>query len=688
MMVQSTSRFIVLFVFLCPYIQSLEQSGPVVHQPDKVEPNFSKGEDQQPQQQQQECERKRSTVVHAENRAGRVAPLYWSRTLSDETCAGDDPPPQLPTETTTSDTNNDDDDEDADVDADVDAEETTKINTDDILRSFLTSPTKGQHLMLVPRDSPYKIRLDENVAYRLRQNQEVHNTNLNSLLYRPSWTRPLLSAPPEFWESLGRGTKKNKTSVLVNDNDEDDVEASSPKQYVPLLLESHPGRAIVSLSNSTRETGFMMARQDDYRELGIGDERDALQVLLLNPEFSHDDEEDMFGQSTLGRRFLLQTKDNAVFIVSSYIGDGAPVTLTSLTPSSSDEDDSDDSLDAVLDDLLSNDYYNDERCHFVINADGTLSSILKPKLAIGISPFPVVTLVPRDSANRFLFRHVNQFWSAPAPVDGVPLELASHPGLAIVPSSKPYRPFSYMTLQELGVGAAENALRLYSIDYKVHHQFLLTTDTGDKENKMTLLTLDQQLERGSPLRLIKYSTKDTELGKWFGSLLQLGISVGGNATWIVNDEGSISPLLAPGLAIGCEYAPNSRVNQLLSARQQHEAQVQTWRASYGLKNSESESASLLAAIFHRLHIIAYISTIGDGILRQVLFLCLFLAITVVSLIPYPVWVTLLIAICFGKMAALTFAIFEITSAIVTSVIKFFKLKPDPNAARQLEQQQT
>lgn len=663
---RSAACWFLLFVFLCPYIQSLEQAaGPV--QPDEVlEPHLSKQE----QPQQQHCERKSNTVVHAENRAGRVAPLYWSRTLSKDTCPEDEPP-LLQEEKTTS-----------DYDEDDSAKETTIPNTDDILHSFLTSPTKGQHLTLVPKDSPYKLRLDENVAYRLRQNQEVHNTDLNTLMYRPSWTRPLLSPPPEFWESLGPGSKKNKTSVLTNDNVEDDVEGSS---YIPLLLESHPGRAIVALSNSSKATGFMMPRQDDYRELGIGDERDALQVLLLNPEFSHDSEEDMFGQSTLGRRFLLQTNDNSVFIVSSNIGEGAPVILTSLTPSSEE----DDSLDSLLDELFPNDFYDEERCHFVINADGTISSIVKPMLVIGISPLPVVTLVPRGSPNRFLFRHAERFWSAPAPVDGVPLELASHPGFAVVPSSRSYRSFSYLTVQELGFGAAVNALRLYSIDYKVHHQFLLTTDNTDKKNKMTLLTLDLQLERDSPLRLIKYSTKDSELGKWFGDLLQFGLVVGGNATWVVNEEGSVSPLLAPGLAIGCEYAPNSRVNQLLSAEEQFMAQLlQANRLYRGSRNKDAESASLLAALFHRLHTIAYLSSIEDGILRQVMFFCLFLAITFVSLIPYAVWVTLLIAVFFGRTAALTFAIFEIISAIIAFVIKLFRPKLNHEGERQPEQQQT
>ena len=551
------------------------------------------------------------------------------------------------------------------------SDETTTTTRDAVLSSFLSSPTSGQHLMLVSKHSPHRITLDENVAYRLMQNQAVHNTDINELLYTPHWISPLLSPPPEVWDKLGGAATKQKNKTFSSeDDDDDDLTASSSKEeFVPLLLKSHPGRAIVALSNAATEAGFMMLRQDDYIDLGIGREEDAIQILVLPPEASHHGgEKDMLGRSIMGRRYVLQTKDKFVFIVSSDIGGGAPVTLTALDQPSTDNTDEDE----ILGDLLATDYYNDDRCHFVINADGTLSPVVRPKLVIGISPLPAVTLVSRASPDRLLFRYADRFWSAPAPVDGVPLELASNPGFAVVPVGKPYRAFKLMTVQELGVGPVEDAVRLFSLDDRVHHQFLLTTKraTENQNDKaMTLVSMDLKLENGVPMRLIQYSEKRQ---RWLGGILHAMLIDGRNATWIINEEGSISPLNAPSLALGCAHVPNYRhVDEIISAEQrllaQREATLPSKAATYDLP------ATLDVAYMIRImHLVALWFAVGDALFRHLCFLALFIAITILSLVPYSAWVAILILFFFGKNAALTFAVFEITGAIVRRVLRLWK----------------
>ena len=526
-------------------------------------------------------------------------------------------------------------------------------NTDDILHSFLTSPTKGQHLTLVQKDSPYKITLDEDVTYRLRRNQEVHNTNLNQFQYSSYWGRP------DSWGDSGSVKTNNATAAVVSSSSGPHSDDSN-LEYVPLLLKSHPGQAIVTLSDSRDISGLMISRQTDFREIGIGDKNSAVEVLLLDlPDLGADLKE------IFGRRFVLQTNDNAIFIVGSTIQEGAPVSLTSLSlPRTRDS--------RMLTRLQqrSSSYYEEERCFFVINADGTLSPILKPNLVIGISPVPSVTLVRRDSPNRFLFRFAERFWSAPAPVDGVPLELASHPGFAIVASGSDYHPVPFMTMQELGFGTIDNALRLYSIDSYEHHQFLLTTRSAGYDK--LLVTREFYFQTGTPLLLLGYSTSTTD---WWSVLLLMFtrfylLNSQGHATWIINEEGSISPLLAPGLALGCDYAPNSRTHQIVSPEHRLMAQERATLPSRLSRNDEKEDSVVHIGFLDTLNAGLYIASTEKEKAQLACFFFLWVAIAIASLIPYQVWVTLLMGLCLGTEAALAFALVEITRKIVWLVAKF------------------
>lgn len=49
------------------------------------------------------------------------------------------------------------------------ASNTISPKTAELLSSFQSVPTRGQHLLLVPRQSANAIKLEQDVAYRLRQ---------------------------------------------------------------------------------------------------------------------------------------------------------------------------------------------------------------------------------------------------------------------------------------------------------------------------------------------------------------------------------------------------------------------------------------------------------------------------------------------------------------------------------------
>ena len=62
-------------------------------------------------------------------------------------------------------------------------ERTVDPNID--MSSFVRYPSHGQRLILVPRDADLTIRLDDNVAYQLRQRQQVHSISSEDVMAVP-----------------------------------------------------------------------------------------------------------------------------------------------------------------------------------------------------------------------------------------------------------------------------------------------------------------------------------------------------------------------------------------------------------------------------------------------------------------------------------------------------------------------
>ena len=100
-------------------------------------------------------------------------------------------------------------------------------------------------------------------------------------------------------------------------------------------------------------------------------------------------------------------------------------------------------------------------------------------------------------------------------------------------------------------------------------------------------------------------------------------SEGNNTTWIVNEEGSISPLLAPGLAMGCEYAPNSRIDRILSSEQRLLGQQRAMLPSLPSRKNDTEDAVALIGLLDVLHTAIYLASSAGGVFRFVCFIFLF-----------------------------------------------------------------
>lgn len=502
----------------------------------------------------------------------------------------------------------------------------------DLISSFAKSPNAGQHLMLVPRQSPFVIMLDDDVAYRLRERQQLHSAGKDDLMAVPPWERRRRGKEPPVSRENFSIQKKNET---MRPHDLGAHDGKSPHQYetVPLFLKSHPGQAVVPLMDKPVSGGFMFGKQGTYIELGIGREQDAVRIQLRPVEA-----ESSTGESNLSdRRYHIRSENGSVLIVSSPTSaDGAPITLTSFS-----------GVDAV-DDVIASVRF--EPCLFVVNKDGSVSPLDAPDMMIGISPFPAVTLVPRNSPHRLLVRQSEQFWSSPAPVNGTPLELTSHPGLAVVRSGSRYDiAEGFAAMQELGVGPGRDAIRLFSIDHGKHHQFLLSDSDG-----MSLASFNLQLDRGVQVRLIKYHLRDnvTDSTVMAAAFLSELVKATGNTTWIVNPDGSISPSKALYLALGCEYVPGGPVEQHLVPANQDTilAQQQT---SAG--QTAGESGEVAAILTPDLLQFAHMAAHSDTVYQLAALLIVMMVVLLVRLVSFPIWIAIFVHLWFGSTAGYVFA---------------------------------
>ena len=593
---------------------------------------------------------------------------------------------------------------------------------DDILSSFIQSPGKGQHLMLVPRNSPLSqiIRLTEDVASRLRQSQYIHNAAADDLMQVPPWEENK-NTYQELSEILSSLKQQQQNASLFHTDIESLSNSNKKNQQqhqadvVRLELQSHPGYGIVPLS--ARDAGFMMLTQDNYMELGIGndDPQAFLKIVVRPAETANQITTDVLGRRVTGRRFVLETpvsndsNDRSIMMVGAEIMEGAPVTLMAVSSSSNSASTTSSSASVVMEDVDLADLYNDEHCQFVVHEDGSLSpaAMASPELVVGIAPLPPVQLVPRDSPHRLLFKYSQQFWSAPTPVHGVPLELKSssphHDNnlLAVVPMSRrPFESAGIMSLQRLGIGRKQDALHLYSIDNHQHHHFTLMNQPPAKRKSSgadttttsaVLVGMDLRVETGVPVLLLGYKANQT--GSRVASFLREFVGTSTNATWIVNEEGSISPLNAPYLALGCEQLVNggfiSANNPLTATITQNQRLLAQLHATSTRPNTAAdasidESAHFLSSEMLRMVHIAVVVLFVEGTIWHFSFAFLLLAVVAIKIVPWHLWLVGLIRLCFGSTAALLCIGLQIAGAIMKTALDYWR-KPKQQQVQRVDQ---
>ena len=513
---------------------------------------------------------------------------------------------------------------------------------------FIQQPTKGQRLILVPRNSDLTIRLDDHVAYQLRQRQQVHNTRNDDSMVVPLQMNgfKVLSG---LSDEIIQQHDSNHTFDRQIENE------FSNEDVVPLLLKSHPGQALIPL-HTDRISGGYMLEQLDYVEIGIGPESDAIQIRLQQPnELSRkrNIDDDTF-------RYSLVNADGLVFIVSSsQLTVGSPVTMTSWL----NQDDDIDDFDIRVSRFVAN---FDYRCPFIINTDGSLSPFEAPHLAIGISRFPAVTLIERFSPNRLIFQDPETFWNAPAPVNGTALVLKSHPGLAVVSYPRYRGAFGLVNMMDVVVGPAFNdtyrTLKVFPRDNVIHHEFTLRNTYGEY-----LVPMNMKVDLDVPLRLMKYNVSQST---FVNVVLSHVLQKEKNATWIINLEGSISPLNAPHLVLGCKYISDF-VDRDVGTKQRL-----MWQSNIVKDDSKNRNAVESTRTDDgnlSVHYLAWI-LIEAGYIRLVTLIVAIAMIIVIKFVPMSIWTILILQLTLGTVPCIVYVGFEISSLATKAIFKRFKKK--------------
>jgi len=271
---------------------------------------------------------------------------------------------------------------------------------------------------------------------------------------------------------------------------------------LPLVLSSHPGHAIVPIKNNFDYLPFF----GNFCTLGIGSEEGAMKV-------SYDD------------RSITRIKDGAVMHVhSQWLHEGSELNIKPFPKSYREKS------QQVMRSVRG----------FVINENGTVSTSSRPDLVLGLGYYPRLYLVDRFSMNCAIFKNAHVLLqskkSSYADNDtGIPLELTSHPTYAIAPISSVI-PLKFGICQmKLGLGPKEKALQVVYVKNKLfvsgsNNLYLCSPYGGGNiiiagskipYNSQSLLS-----------KLLRYFLLDNM------------------SNFSVNDDGTISPLNAPHLALG------------------------------------------------------------------------------------------------------------------------------------------
>ena len=517
------------------------------------------------------------------------------------------------------------------------------------MTSFVQYPTKGQRLILVPRNSDLTIRLDDNVAYQLRQRQQLNTKNRDDIMDVPLQMNGYTVLSQLSQEVIHQYYDSNHTIDRKTNEKQ-----FSKLDSVPLLLKSHPGQALVPLQPDPIGGGFML-EQLDYIDMGIGPETDAIRILReprvasWNSDITNDD---IF-------RYALCTVDGSVlFVSSSQLKVGSPVTLTSWWNSI----DGTEEIEITISHFVTNFQH---RYPFIVNTDGSLSPVEAQHLVIGISRFPAVTLMERFSPHRLMFQNAESFWNAPAPIkNGTALVLKSHPGLAVVTYPRYRGAFGLINVMDVLVGPANNdtyrTFHLFSQDSKNHHEFSLRDAEGAY---LVPMNLDLQLD--VPLRMIKYNVSQSTAATVALSMLLL---TGESAIWIVNLEGSISPLNAPHLALGCKYISDF-VDKGFATKQRL-----TWPSNTIADDRNDKDVVQSTKIGNENRLIHGVVwfLIVEGYVRYIALIVAVVAIVFIKVVPLSIWTLLTLQLTLGTTASTFYAGFQVGSFLTKAMYKRLK----------------
>ena len=199
--------------------------------------------------------------------------------------------------------------------------------------------------------------------------------------------------------------------------------------------------------------------------------------------------------------------------------------------------------------------------HLVINEGGEISPKGYPSIALGFGD-PPIFLVPRDSPNRVILQYGSELKHNMLPQVGYDpitdqskifsFELRSHPGQSIVRSQRDVK-VGKCTMNSLRIGPIDKGIKL-SHDGRI----LACANTG-----LVMKVPTSEVCAGSILILYKETSKSATIAK------------GEGCDFTINDDGSISPLNAPHLAIGTPIQGNT--NNLVSAEQKALAESEARR---------------------------------------------------------------------------------------------------------------
>ena len=282
--------------------------------------------------------------------------------------------------------------------------------------------------------------------------------------------------------------------------------------HIKLELSSHPGQAICFDEGSQTYLGFKS------RRLVVGTVESAISVVY----------------DAKARRFVVPGGPLAYMYCGPSHGNEGDLLYVGI-PS------------PIISSVLPVTYTRNNNSDLIVNEDGTMSPRASPDIVLAAKTTPQIVLVKRDSPCRLILKHGDGLQRNLAPsashdtaVEGTnvfPSDLASHPGRALVCDSEQRGGHLVGCVLNLDSATSSDAVRLIFDGKKIgavvdkdgefHCKYNFTMALGSNYGKNALPFVVRDTKR-------KMFKKESAFGLY----------------WILNSDGSISPLYAPDRALG------------------------------------------------------------------------------------------------------------------------------------------